>query len=160
MATDHQRKLVWESLVHADILHRYYGYLADRLARRDKWISVLALLFSSSAAAVLLAEWPTAIAKVLALIVAGFNLWLTLSHYGKKSLYSASLQQEFADLVAEWELLWGKLGDLEPHEVEASWRQLNQKGTAITKLAPTELPLDEKLRDRSEGEVIDVRKAA
>ena len=60
--------------MHADILHRYYGYLDDRLVRKDKWISVLALLFSSSAAAVLLADWPTGIAKVLALIVAGFNL--------------------------------------------------------------------------------------
>ena len=85
---------------------------------------------------------------------------MTLGHYGKKSLYSASLQKEFADLVAEWEVLWGMLGDMEPHQVEASWRRFNEKGTAVTKLAPNELPLDERWRDRSEDEVSHVRQAA
>ena len=160
MASDHQRLLVWESLLHAEILHRYYGYLAEHLEKKDARLVWAALVATSGAAMVLIGDYPTLYAKILALLAAALNLWIALSRYSKKSLYSANLQKKFADLIVEWELLWGKVDEIPADQVEQQYIDLQKKATAITELAPVELPLDNRIQDRSEGETIRIRTAA
>ena len=115
---------------------------------------------TSGAAFVLIGDFPTLYAKILALLAAALNLWIALSRSSKKSLYSANLQKKFADLIVEWELLWGKVDEIPPDEVERQYIDLQKRATAITELAPVELPLDDRLQDRSEGETIRIRAAA
>ena len=160
MVSDHQRRLVWESLLHAEILHRYYGYLAEHLEKKDTRLVWAALVATSGAAVVLIGDFPTVYAKILALLAAGLNLWIALSRYSKKSVYSANLQKKFADLIVEWELLWGKVDEIAGDEMEQLYVDLQKRATAITELAPVELPLDDRLQDRSEGETIRIRAAA
>ncbi len=118
------------------------------------------MVATSGAAFVLIGDFPTLYAKILALLAAALNLWIALSRSSKKSLYSANLQKKFADLIVEWELLWGKVDEIPPDEVERQYIDLQKRATAITELAPVELPLDDRLQDRSEGETIRIRAAA
>lgn len=70
------------------------------------------------------------------------------------------MQKKFADLIVEWELLWGKVDEIPADQVEQQYIDLQKKATAITELAPVELPLDNRIQDRSEGETIRIRTAA
>ena len=157
MATEQQRSLVWESRYHAEMLHRYYGYLSGKLARRDRWIALGALLLSSVTATSLL--WFPDIAKFSAGFATVLNLWLVISRYSHKSLISSGLRTRCADWLTECKLLWSKADVLNSDEIEQQWKRLQDDGTKLTDLADSELGLDEKLREKSENEAYEICKA-
>lgn len=66
-------------MLHAEILHRYYGYLAEHLEKKDARLVWAALVATSGAAMVLIGDYPTLYAKILALLAAALNLWIALS---------------------------------------------------------------------------------
>ena len=151
--------MVWESRYHAEMLHRYYGYLAGKLAQRDRWIALGALLLSSGTATILLVNWFPDVAKVFAGLAAALNLWLVISRYSHKALISSSLRTRCADWLTECKLLWSKADVLKSDEIERRWKRLQDDGTKITDLADSELGLDEKLREKSENEAFEICKA-
>ena len=157
MATEQQRSMVWESRYHAEMLHRYYGYLARKLSQRDRWIMWGALLLSSGAASLLFTGWHADIAKWLAVLAAALNLWGVTSRYSHKALVSSGLRTRCAEWLTECKLLWSQTDVLESEEVERRWKQLQDSGTKITDLAvDSELGLDEKLRKKSENEAFEI----
>ena len=148
--------MVWESRYHAEMVHRYYGYLSGKLARRDRWIALGALLLSAGTVAILLVNWVPDIAKILAALAAALNLWLVISRYSHKALISSSLRTRCADWLTECKFLWSQVDALNGDEIERRWKQLQDEGTKITDLADSELGLDEKLREKSENEAFEI----
>ena len=148
--------MVWESRYHAEMVHRYYGYLSGKLARRDRWIALGALLLSSGTVAILLVNWVPDIAKILAALAAALNLWLVINRQSQKALISSSLRTRCADWLTECKFLWSQVDALNGDEIERRWKQLQDDGTKITDLADSELGLDEKLREKSENEAFEI----
>ena len=64
-------QLVWDGLLEADRLHRYYGYLADKFEKREKRLSWICAVSSSTAAASMVADYPLWIVKCVVFLGCG-----------------------------------------------------------------------------------------
>jgi hypothetical protein len=96
----------------------------------------------------------------MALVAAIASAWLTLNRYSRKAVKSAGLERKFADLMLEWEALWGEVSSSGDDEVRARCRALNMRAVEITDGASVELPDNAGLRGRSQDEAYAYRLAA
>ncbi|MDE2870074.1 MAG: hypothetical protein OXQ94_00055 [Gemmatimonadota bacterium] len=108
------RDSVWEGMVHADRLRRYYGRLAGRMAKVERAMTVAALvlalvtafLANAGHALLLPAAVLTAVATALPLI---FRL-------GDRITEAAYCGKRLSDLYVDWEDLWQEAYRLQPHD--------------------------------------------
>ena len=156
---EQQRNMVWGSRYHAEMLHRYYGYLSEKMTRRYHRVAFASLLFSSGTVSIIFIDWqqPEAL-PFCAVITAALNLWMLVSRYYAKAIKSSGLRVKCADWLTECQILWSKVDVLDSDEIETKWRKLEQEGNRITSFADSELGLDNKLRDKSEHEAYDICK--
>ena len=154
MATERQRELVWEGIFEAERLHLYYGYLAESLEKWDSRLTLLNLVLSSGAFAIVLKQWsdPALIAAGAFLAIAVSSFLLVLKRYSRKSVYSAELHRAFADLKIEWEALWSKVDELDSSKLEEEYSRLQRRAIQLTERAPVELTIDKQILDRSDRE--------
>lgn len=102
--SDSARGLVWDALLDADYAARYYGYLANKLARREQLLAGAVILLSSGALAVLIAPLQSSvgpggqpdkinigslIAQGLSLVTALIGVYLFSSRPGRIALLCA-----------------------------------------------------------------------
>ena len=139
-------------MLHYESLQRYYTFVGDRLARRRRLCAHMVLTASSGAAVVLLAGLPVVIGQVLALLVVGLAIWQELAGYSIKSARSLGLAADLGHLAAEMHVLWIRLDDLDPDEVQQSWRELNARAAEVTRQVPAGLLKFHSLQDRAEDQ--------
>ena len=147
-----QADAVWKSMLHYESLQRYYTFVGERLARRQRWFGHAVLTASSGAAVVLLAGLPIPVAQVLALTVAALAIWTHLADYSGKSARSLDLAVDLGHLATEMRALWFRLDEVEAGEVEQAWRALDARATEATRHVPAELLGYRLLQDRAEDE--------
>ena len=152
MMGQRQADAVWKSMLHYESLQRYYTFVGERLARRQRWFGRAVLTASSGAAVVLLAGLPIPVAQVLALTVAALAIWTHLADYSGKSARSLDLAVDLGHLATEMRALWFRLDDVEAGEVERAWRALDARATEATRHVPVELLGYRSLQDRAEDE--------
>ena len=144
--------LVYQSLLHTEMLQRYYGHLAHKLERRETTLSVLSVVLASGAVLLFFSALSHWFSGSLILLSAVIQTWLSFQRLGKKSLTSSHLQTTFSHLTDEWKLLWAGVSSLPQDEIERRWRELQRQGQAATATAKTDLPQDGSLIDRSTEE--------
>lgn len=147
-----QADAVWKSMLHYESLQRYYTFVGERLARRQRWFGRALLAASSGAAAVLLADPPIPMAQVLALTVAALAIWTHLADYSGKSARSLDLAVDLGCLATEMRALWFRLDEVEAGEVEQAWRALDARAAEATRHVSAELLGYRSLQDRAEDE--------
>lgn len=159
MAPNNLRTLVWESLFGADYASRYYGYLARRLAVKDRAYSLVLTLLTSGAFLVLLLELdiPKA-AEIIAFFAAGLSLFLTFQKYSKAAQLSAAFHKRWSQQSTEYEGLWQRLDELDPEEILGRWTELSRREAEINEFATVEFSEDGKLQRRCYEEVARVRR--
>ena len=123
MVTDATRNGVWQEMLDAARLVRYYGRLADRYQRRHFCVRVALLTFGLVGASTVtdvlpeyrwLGEAQAAAGLVIAVLVA----WDMLAGYATKGAVLDSIRRECTELETELRELWGEvqadeLGDKE-----------------------------------------------
>ena len=148
------RESVWEGMVEADRLRRYYGKLAGRMAWQDRAMAVLALVLASLTA-ILAREGhelllPTAIATA---IIAALPLIFRL---GGRITEAAYCSRRLGDLSVGWKELWQEVYSLQPHDAVEErlverWKELATTVNEITALKER-VPEDKKLAGATEEE--------
>ena len=153
-------ELVWNDLLGADRLHRYYGYLAERLGKINAWLIVIASSCSGGAFVVFLSDlnppWNNSVGALI-LITAGLNVWLATKNYSRMMSHSADMHRQLARLLRDWEELWADVYTSDDASVRARWRDLRQKTLAVTEKAASQVPRIESLVKKSQEEAYSYR---
>ena len=153
-------ELVWNGLLGADRLHRYYGYLTERLKKINAWLIVIASFSSGGAFVVFLSDlsppWNNSVGALI-LITAGLNVWLATKNYSGMVSHSLDMHRQLARLLREWEELWADVYTSDNASVRARWRDLQQKTLAVTEKAASQVPRIESLVKKSQEEAYSYR---
>ncbi len=151
-ATDETVRLVWEEMVEADRMGRYYGSLAQRLKRLDQLLlygSVAGALIALTAVVLRLPMWVALTPLICA--VGAFAL-STFRNYCEKADRSAEIFQRLGSIQQEWELLFNNIWEKDDGDLRSAWKKLSERQLAIVERAPFELPLSGSLARRSQRE--------
>ena len=153
-------ELVWNDLVGTDRLHRYYGYLTERLEKTSAWLMVIASFCSGGAFFAFLSglkdPWHNSVA-VLTLVTAGLNVWLATKNYSRMVSHSADIHRQLSRLLSDWEELWADVYVLDDETIRGRWRELQRRTSAVTEQAASQVPLVESLAAKSQQEAYSYR---
>ena len=150
--TDDTVRLIWEGMVGANRLSRYYGYLAHRLKRLGEFLQVAAVVLGVLALSSIFYRLPGWIPFSAAnFAVLAFAL-STIRGYSAKANRSGEIFRQLERLQSEWELLWNNIWSKNDSELLPAWKQLCERQEAIVERAPVELPLSGSLALRSQNE--------
>jgi len=129
--TPDERRLVWNSLLNADMTTRYWGRVTQRRERLEFSITVLIALISLSA----VGSWMTDIAPWLwkgALILnAVLGTALTLIRMSRTPELMADLGSKCHGLLASYELLWAQLTELPEENIRNRCKELDLRKQEI-----------------------------
>lgn len=151
--TDDTVRLVWDGMVEADRMCRYYGYLAHRLKRLGELLRVTAIvlvaLALSSSIFYRLPGWVAFSAANLAALSFALS---TIRGYSAKAERSVEIFRQLHHAQSDWVLLWNNVWSKDDSELLPAWKKLSEHQGAIVERAPVELPLSRSLARRSERE--------
>ena len=145
-------RLIWEGMVGANRLSRYYGYLAHRLKRLGEFLQVAAVVLGVLTLSSIFYRLPGWIAFIAANFAALAFALSMIRGYSSKADRSAKMFQQLERLQTEWELLWNNVWSKNDDELLAAWSKLCERQEAIIERAPVELPLSTSLARKSQNE--------
>lgn len=148
------RNSVWEGMVHADRLHRYYGTLAGRTATLDRGITVAAFALAVVTAA--LANEDHTLLLPAAILTAVATALPLIFRLGDRITEAAYCARRLSDLSVGWEDLWRQVYALQPDQdvdpkLVERWRELATTMNEITALKE-QLPENKALRKATQDE--------
>lgn len=148
---------IWDQMVETDRAARYYGYLAGKLARREKWASIatttLAVVSAYSVANSLVADgngwlW---IAIGFSTVTVAASVFPLVFRYGGTISSAAYSQTRLAALSAKCRELWLVRDIIDTDQALSRWRALEKEQSEITAFQSAK-PLDRKLARATEKE--------
>ena len=151
-ATDETVRLIWEGVIGADRMCRYYGYLGNRLRRVGDMVTIGTVGCSAGtvlAALNRLPEWMSLLALAIATVAA---IALVVGRYQEKAARSVDVYRQLERLSIEWESLWNGVSEREDAELRERWSSLSERQAGVLERVPVELPLSKGLARRSERE--------
>ena len=129
--TSDERRLIWNSLLNADMTTRYWGRVTHHRERMEFGMTVLIALVSLSA----IGSWMTDIAPWLwkgALILnAALGTVLTLIRLSRTPELMADLGSKCHSLLASYELLWAQLTELPEEKIRDRCKELDLRKQEI-----------------------------
>lgn len=150
------RDLAWDSLLSADLNHRYFAGLADRSRKFDRWGKFAVAGFSSTSALASWAIWNesgvTWVWPVLSGLAAVVALALPVFDPAKSMKAASGLAGAWFSVFKDYELLWTQIDDIEEAKAHSALKEL---GDEEKRLAELESGLSEKraLAQKCESEV-------
>ena len=147
MAQYHEQQ-VWNGLVNAERLSRYYGRLAARLERRQFIFTVSIVTCSTLAAATLLTQLPSLVQAVLSLVVAAAVIWSSYSGYSKKAAISSGIRAQCEDIAVSWKELWSDVSSMDQEDILRRAADLERRLNRATTNADLNGLIDERLNER------------
>ena len=154
-----QRKLIWDSMLDAEIHYHYFGHLAERYSRRERWLAWMLGVFSSGTVASTFAnsKW---VASGLGLLVAILSITQGTFKFGKAAELSASLQRRWGGALAGLRKLWALVegAQIESAAAMEEWSRQMELVGGLDEQASWQLQSDNKLLDTSYDEVMQVRR--
>jgi len=134
------RRLIWDSMLSADLNHRYYSGLADLLQRWDRGARMF-LAITSSAAVAGWAVWSTAGlswiwhgASALAAVVAVAQ---TILDHTKSIKTAGQLAGAWFSILRDYELLWASVGTASGKEVREQCQRIIREEKRLAELEAT-----------------------
>ena len=131
MATNQTRNAVWQELLDAARLVRYYEALSDRY-RRNHWaVRLVLLLAASSEIVALLALLPENMRQSVQLVAGGFIaltvIWDFVSDYARKAAVLHAIGMECSAVEIELKSLWSEIGSISDNEAQRRNTQLMRR---------------------------------
>ena len=148
------RKSVWEGMVHADRLRRYYGGLAGRMAKLERAMTVVALVLALVTA--FLANAEHALLLPAAILTAVATALPLIFRLGDRITEAAYCGKRLSDLSVGWEDLWQEAYGLQPDDavdrrMAERRRELAASMNEITALK-AQVPANNALRKATQDE--------
>ena len=150
--TDETVRLIWEGVIDADRLSRYYGYLAHRLSRLSELLSIGIVTCSLGGVFTLLSPLPQWVPLITIGIAAGASMLSAVMSYQQKAAYSGELYRQMERLSTDWLDLWSDVYNRDDAELRDAWLNLSRRQQTVLERAPIELPLSNGLALRSRRE--------
>lgn len=116
MAQYHEQQ-VWNGLLIADRLSRYYGRQAARLELLHRIFTVSIVICSTLAAATLLTQLPSLVQAALSLVVAAAVIWSSYSGYSRKAVIASDIRAQCEDLKVSWKELWSDVSSTDQEDI-------------------------------------------
>ena len=153
MASDRSRERVWDEMMDAERLSRYYGRLAKRYVRRSRAVLFIPALFATSAVVALLNSWPEQVLMVANVVIVGISIAAIVTQPSIKAAGIIVISNACDDLLVDWRQLWADTERIDDEAVEQRSHKLSLKVNAATNKAKEIAVLDEKLNRRCLAEV-------
>jgi hypothetical protein len=158
MPSEPMRRLIWESMLEADIRARYFGYRASRFERRERVLRVILLVVSSAQFLILISQLQVPlVAEIVAGVVVLLSVFLTTFAYSSSAKLNAALHRVHSELATEYELLWVGVDTNDDKALEKKHRELQEKPRGLVEEASRET-VDSKLVDRCCADVMAARR--
>ena len=143
------RTSVWEGMVAADRLRRYYGKLAGKLARRERWMTVATCILALVTSGLAINGHPNTLASaILTAIASALPLIFRL---GRQITEASYCGKRLDDLSVHWRELWQQIHDLPQQEIVERWKMLEGTMNEITALKD-QVPEDRALKKATQEE--------
>ena len=97
---------IWNGILDAGRLGRYYSALADKYRTKHRIVTVLIAVGASGAMASLLTRMPSEVSAVVMLVVAVAAIWSSYADYSGKAAMADAAASQYDDLAVEWRRLW------------------------------------------------------
>ena len=159
------RKSVWEGMLSADLSVRYYDALARRFYVCDLWAKIFFAVTSSSVVAGWAVwndpkEFPSfnVTWKVVSACSAVLAISVPFFQHAKKLEIAGRVKCECIEIQKEYELLWSRVDDDSPRQVEAQLRKIWSKEHKVNSIACIFSGTDKKLANRCHYEVNHARR--
>lgn len=152
------RRDVWNSMVDSDRLCRYYGRLAGKLGKREKWAARVA--FALALLTLVLTTVPTLpnawILVGSAVLTAAAAFIPVVDRAGGRLAMASYREKALGDIHREFVVLWQNLEnpDTEPDVIQETWNDLDAQINVLTAIESAE-PEDLKLSKATEDETYD-----
>lgn len=157
MTTQHTQNEVWQGMLNAARLSRYYNSMADRYQRRYQIVQAVLFIAATGGFVAVLAAFPSAVGLVANLLVAVVAAVSFTTDYGKTSYGLRSISRECLSLELDWNTLWQEQSGMADAEVIQRNRELNDRLDTITDqsglLGVTD---DDKLNERCQTDAYEV----
>ncbi len=150
--TDDTVRLIWEGVIGADRMCRYYGYLAARLTRLGDLVAIGTVGFSGGAVLAVRNQLPDWLSLVAFAAASVAGVALVIGRFQDKAACSVDLYRQLARLSTEWEDLWSGVYERDDAELRDAWRRLSRQQSTVLERAPAEVPLWEGLALRCQHE--------
>ena len=122
--TDDTVRLIWEGVIGADRMCRYYGYLTDRLSRLGELLTIGTVSFSAGAVLTILNRLPEWVSLVAIVIAAVAGVAMAVGRYPHKAARSGEVYRAQGRLATEWEELWSGVYEREDADLRTTWGRL------------------------------------
>jgi hypothetical protein len=106
MLTNDQITCLWENRLAAETRALYFGDLASLYTRRKQWLTGIAFVLSSGAAATIVAQLPLWVPTVLALITALITAYMLAVNLDGQIATLGKLHTEWTVLATQYAHLW------------------------------------------------------
>jgi hypothetical protein len=158
--TGDPRSLLWEAMLDADYLSRYYGEIGSRYERYETWLHFATLLFSTGTVVSVLdniqalGEGGLWAGRILALCTAAASLWMALKRYSRGASLASYLSSRWSQSQWEYERLWARVDELAPEEILHRIEEVRVREAEWDHVARREFHLDKKLAEQSFNEML------
>ena len=134
MVSDTTRNAVWQELLDAARLVRYYTNLADRYLKKRRTMQFLLIAAAASGIAGLLGPLPEFISRAAAAAVAILVVWDVFGDYARKAAVLHAISIECNRIESLWHALWLEIdrSDLEDADVLGQCKTLGQSLNDVT----------------------------
>jgi hypothetical protein len=155
------RSLLWEAMLDADYLTRYYAELGLEHERNETLLH-FATLFLSAGTVVTLLDRVQAISPAvgpwivqgLALGTVAASLWMALKRYGRSASLASYLSSRYSHAQWEYERLWAQMDELKPEAVLRGMEEIGSRIEEWDHIARREMPRDRKLSEKCFDEML------
>lgn len=150
------RTAIWESLLDAEMNVKYWGYLARRFVKRERWLKII-LAITTSSTILSLSVWQSHPSGpvILGVVNAVLAISLPFLHYSESIETMANLRGSWSQLSVEYDRLWQRAKKVDS-DYENEFRLLKERTVQLSVLE-TRLPNDPKLVRRCQQEVCRAR---
>ena len=139
---------IWNGILDAERLARYFQRLSDKLRWRHRILTVLLIVSASGAMTALLSQMPYGVSAIVMLIAAVLSTWLYFADYSGKAAAASLYSSQYFILATKWGQLW--YGNPTQEEVNILQSQQDQIATGY------DIPIDRALNEECTGEVYEV----
>ena len=120
-ATDETVRLIWEGVIGADRMCRYYGYLTNRLSRLGELLTIGTVSFSLGAVLTILNRLPEWVALVAIAVAVAAGVVMAVGRYPQKAARSGEVYRALGALATEWEELWSGVYERDDADLRTAW---------------------------------------
>ena len=137
MVSDRTRNEVWQQLLDAARLVRYYDSLADRNHRKDSALRYLLLASAASGVAAVLELLPGIAQLIAGALIGLLVIWDIVVDYGRKAAVLHVIGLECQEIEGDLEKLWLEVDDADADEedLRSKTNALGRKLTHVTSWA-------------------------